>query len=160
MLNAAASFQDPAALDVFAESITGPKNRLYARDAMADGGSLTFQTENVYLDRGYATSMLGATPGEYILLTVADTGHGMDAETLERDFEPLFTTKVERGGSGLGLAIVSRIVGAHGGAVEFLSGLGDEGTTVSIVLPIAGPGLDQPSGAAAGIATQNAPRAK
>jgi C4-dicarboxylate-specific signal transduction histidine kinase/ActR/RegA family two-component response regulator len=114
-----------------------------ARDAMADGGSLTFQTENVYLDRGYATSMLGATPGEYILLTVADTGHGMDKETLQHIFEPFYTTKEAGKGTGLGLAIVYGIVQNHNGYIQVDSRPGG-GTTFRIYFPVLkGDGLEK-----------------
>ena len=106
-----------------------------ARDAMAEGGTLTFQTENVYLDRGYTTSMLGAAPGEYILLTVTDTGHGMDKETLLHIFEPFYTTKEAGKGTGLGLAIVYGIVQNHGGYIQVDSRLGG-GTTFRIYFPV------------------------
>ncbi len=105
-----------------------------ARDAMAEGGTLTFQTENVFLDRGYATSMLGATPGEYILLTVVDTGHGMDKETLLHIFEPFYTTKEAGKGTGLGLAIVYGIIQNHGGYIQVDSRPGG-GTTFRIYFP-------------------------
>ena len=106
-----------------------------ARDAMAEGGTLTFQTENVYLDRGYTTSMLGATPGEYILLTVSDTGQGMDKETLQHLFEPFYTTKEAGKGTGLGLAIVYGIVQNHNGYIQVDSRPGG-GTTFRIYFPV------------------------
>ncbi len=106
-----------------------------ARDAMAEGGILTFQTENVYLDRGYTTSMLGANPGEYILLTVSDTGQGMDKETLQHLFEPFYTTKEAGKGTGLGLAIVYGIVQNHNGYIQVDSRPGG-GTTFRIYFPV------------------------
>jgi len=114
-----------------------------ARDAMADGGTLTFQTENVYLDRGYTTSMLGATPGEYILLTVSDTGHGMDKETLQHIFEPFYTTKEAGKGTGLGLAIVQDVLEAYGWVLRLDSSpaLGGLRATIAMDAPTG----DQPN---------------
>src|SRR5260370_33493038 len=85
------------------------------RDAMAKGGTLTFETRNVEIDDSYARHHTGSRPGPHGLLTVIDTGVGMDVETQEHLFEPFFTTKQVGQGTGLGLTtghgIVSRCRG-------------------------------------------------
>ena len=106
-----------------------------ARDAMPEGGTLSFRTEKVFLDDRYCRIHLGATPGEYALLTIADTGQGMDEEVMEHLFEPFFTTKDTGGGTGLGLATVYGIVENHGGYITCDSRPG-AGTTFKIYLPL------------------------
>ncbi|WP_281394494.1 ATP-binding protein [Muricoccus pecuniae] len=102
-----------------------------ARDAMPEGGNLTIETSN--LPPGSPAA--GLDPGDYVLVTVADTGHGMSAELLEHVFEPFFTTKDVGKGTGLGLSQVYGVMRSLGGAVRIASAPG-EGTTVSLFLRV------------------------
>ena len=107
-----------------------------ARDAMKDGGHLTIETAHVMVDDTVSSERVDATPGPHVMLTVSDTGHGMNAETAQRVFEPFFTTKPIGEGTGLGLATVYAIVRRAGGFVTVYSEVG-RGTTFKLFFPVA-----------------------
>ncbi len=115
-----------------------------ARDAMPQGGKLTLETAYIGTDavRGSRTSDLPA--GDYVMLSVADTGIGMDADTQSRIFEPFFSTKNKDEGTGLGLSVVYNIVRASGGHVRVSSEVG-QGATLQVFFPrVAAPPKPQP----------------
>ena len=108
-----------------------------ARDAMPNGGRLVIETFNATLDAGDVANVPGLAAGDYVVLSVADTGHGMAPEVRERAFEPFFSTKPAGKGSGLGLATIYGFARQSGGNVTIYSELG-KGTTVNLYLPRAG----------------------
>ncbi|MGD9503916.1 MAG: PAS domain S-box protein [Syntrophobacteraceae bacterium] len=105
-----------------------------AQDAMRGGGVLTIETRETTIGREQAQALGSIKPGRYVMLTVSDTGNGMDEATLARIFEPFFTTKKKGEGTGLGLSTVYGIVKQHGGGLSASSESG-QGSTFRICLP-------------------------
>jgi two-component system, cell cycle sensor histidine kinase and response regulator CckA len=105
-----------------------------ARDAMAQGGTLTISAKNFMIDENYARMNIDASPGPHVVITVADTGTGIAPDVIDKIFDPFFTTKEVGKGTGLGLSTVIGIVKNHGGFVNVYSEVG-KGTQFKIYLP-------------------------
>ena len=124
---------------------------LNARDAMPDGGTLRVETRNVFFDEDFCRHNPHARPGPHVLLSVADSGHGMPPATLDRIFEPFFTTKGPSRGTGLGLATVYGVIKQHNGIVMVDSEVG-KGTCFRLYLPATTEGA--PPTAATGLVSE------
>lgn len=105
-----------------------------ARDAMPDGGRLTIETANAFVDENYADKLLDVPIGQYVMIAVSDSGKGMDTATIAKAFDPFFTTKPVGQGTGLGLAQVYGFMKQTGGFARMYSEVG-QGTTVKLYLP-------------------------
>jgi PAS domain S-box-containing protein len=115
-----------------------------ARDAMPDGGTLSIRAENATLDELYSSTHIEATPGNFVLVTISDTGVGIPAEIIDKIYEPFFTTKEFGKGTGLGLSTAIGIIKSHGGFINVYSEVG-KGTEFRIYLPAVGPGTTEAS---------------
>jgi CheY-like chemotaxis protein len=127
-----------------------------ARDAMPKGGKLTIETANAYLDESYATSQAEVVPGQYVVVSISDSGMGMSREVQSHAFEPFYTTKDIGQGTGLGLSQVYGFVKQSGGHVRLYSEEG-HGTTVKLYLPRL---LADDGAAAKEAAVEHAPRSR
>jgi CheY-like chemotaxis protein len=120
---------DPAELEAVLLNLA-----VNGRDAMPGGGKLTIEASNSYLDETYCENHADLAPGQYVQISVSDTGSGMTKEVMAHAFEPFFTTKQSGQGTGLGLSQVYGFVKQSGGHVKIYSEIG-EGTTIKLYLP-------------------------
>jgi len=110
-------------------------NKLLKSCAMPDGGSITIETNNVQVDQDTYMTFPVADPGRYVLISITDTGCGMDKETLPKIFDPFFTTKDVGEGTGLGLSMVYGLVKQHNGILHTYSEV-DKGTVFKVYIPL------------------------
>ena len=122
---------DPNAIDQIITNLC-----INARDAMPSGGYLILKTENVVLDDDFCARSQWIIPGEYILFTIIDSGHGIPEDTIQHIFEPFYTTKGVGEGTGLGLSMVFGLIKQHNGYIDCKSEI-NKGTTFAIYFPIA-----------------------
>jgi len=122
-------YMDPAQVDQVLANVI-----INARDAITGEGRIVIETEKVFLDEFHCSAHVDLEPGHYIMLSVSDNGHGMDAETLGHLFEPFFTTKSTGTGTGLGLATVYGIIKQNKGSINVVSEPG-QGSSFRIYLP-------------------------
>ena len=135
--NASSALIDPSQLTTSLLNLA-----LNARDAMPDGGKLTFETTDSVLDDNYAGMNEEVGPGPYVMIAVSDNGPGIAPEIIDKVFEPFFTTKVLGKGTGLGLSMVYGFVKQSGGHIKIYSEVG-HGTTIKMYLPRAAAAAQQ-----------------